>query len=71
MVNTFEGIFDVEVHPRKLRNGNLIRVILEMPYTETNYEKINHLNFKNAKIFFEETEQAQPDLENIGEEQEE
>ena len=69
-LKTFEGIFEVEVHPRKLRNGNKIKVLLEMPYTEENYSKVNGLNFKNAKVFFEETEGAQPDLENIEETEE-
>ena len=70
-MKNFEGIFEVEVHPRKLRNGNKIKVILEMPYTEDDYERVNRLNFKNATVFLQETEGAQPDLENIEEETEE
>ena len=64
-MKTFEGIFEVEVHPRKLRNGNRIKVILEMPYTEKDYAAVNGINFKNAKVFLEECEGAQPDLEHM------
>ncbi len=66
----FEGVFEIEIHPRKLRNGHKIRVIMEMPYTEDEYLKIAKLNFKDATVFLEEHD-AQNELDGIEEEDDE
>ena len=68
-LSQFEGVFEIEVHPRRLRNGHKIRVIMEMPYDEALYAQITKLNFKDAKVFLEEHE-VQPDLEGVNEEEE-
>ena len=65
-----DGIGEIEVHPRKLRNGNRIKVVIEMPYTEKKFAEINKLNFKNVEFFLKEIELAQPDLENVEGEEE-
>jgi len=70
-MNQTAGIGEIEVHPRKLRNGNRIKITIEMPYTEEAFAEANRLNFKNGEFFIKETELAQPDLENIEEETEE
>ena len=48
-----EGVFDVEVKARKLRNGNRMQIILEKPYDAEEFAAMSAYQFERAKVTFE------------------
>lgn len=61
-MNQFEGVFDpIDVSTRRLRNGNLIRVTMEMPFDQVRLEELVKLQYKRAKVLLVEEEPVEVD----------
>ena len=63
-VVTVEGVFDMMAIPRRLRNGDRMKVELEAPFDREKYLELAGLTLGKVKIFMEFFEE-QPDLEGV------
>lgn len=62
MPEEFEGVFDVEIKARKLRNGHRMQIILERPYDPEEFAHLAQFQFEQAEVSLAYHE-VQQDLE--------